>query len=75
MLKQNSHIRIVHLAIKASQPMTGENPPVVADEPVKSLRDNRFKFKTSGNLPTHLEEFREYFTNLAKKIQKMSTCN
>jgi hypothetical protein len=50
--------------------MTGENPPVVADEPVKSLRNNQFKSKSSGNLPTHLDEFREYSPNLAKKTER-----
>ena len=34
---------------------------------------NWLDFKTSGKLPTHLEEFTEYSPNSVKKYWKMST--
>ena len=41
-----------------------------------SLRNNRLKFKTSGELPIVLEEYvEEYTLNEWKQHRKMSTCN
>ena len=40
-----------------------------------SLRNNRLKFKTTGQLPIILEEFIEYTPILMKENRTMSTCN
>ena len=40
-----------------------------------SLRNNRLKFKTAGNLPINLEEFYRIYPNLIKESWTMSTCN
>ena len=43
-------------------PMNGENEPLVTDEQL-SLKNNRLKFKTAGELPITLQEFMEYTSN------------
>ena len=41
-----------------------------------SLRNNRLRFKTSGELPITLEELMEYTSNQYRKTEgSMSTCN
>jgi hypothetical protein len=40
-----------------------------------SLRNNRVKFTTAGNLPILLEEFIGIYPNLIKANRRLSTCN
>jgi hypothetical protein len=49
--------------------MIGENWLLVTDEPA-GLGNNQFKFKTSGWLPTQLEEFAKYSLNYVKENPK-----
>jgi hypothetical protein len=59
--------RLAHLL---SQAMIGENRQLVTNEPVElSLRINRLKFKTSGELPITLEEFMEHTSNQYRKTE------